>query len=384
MDDSLAPDGGASDLPATMRAAVLDHPGDGLRIERIPVPVPRRDEALVRVTACGVCHSDLHVLKGEIAFPTPAVLGHEISGTVVSLGEGTTAATVAPGDLVVGAFIMPCNACVECARGRDDLCLKFFSMNRVDGSLYDGESRLSRSDGSRLAMYSMGGMAEYAVVPVSALTRLFATVAPDAAAILGCAVMTGFGAVRRGGDVRIGESVAVIGIGGVGTSIVQVARQTGAAPIIAVDVSDEKLALARELGAHETVNARDTDAVEAVRALGGDGVDVVFEALGSPRTFEQGLGMLREGGRLVAVGLAATGQTAPVEITRLVRRSQRIIGSYGARTRTDLPEVARLAADGAVDLDRVITDVFDLEHVADAFAALAEGRIRGRAIVRMR
>jgi Zn-dependent alcohol dehydrogenase len=368
-------------IPDTMRAAVLD--GDGLRIERILVPVPRRDEALVRISACGVCHSDLHVLKGEIGFPLPAVLGHEISGTVVALGDGTTAATVSPGDRVVGAFIMPCNSCVECARGRDDLCLKFFAMNRVDGSLYDGESRLARSDGSRLAMYSMGGMAEYAVVPVSGLAPVPDEVPLDAAAILGCAVMTGFGAVRRGGDIRIGESVAVIGIGGVGTSIIQVARAIGASPIIAVDVSDEKLALAQELGAHAVVNAREVDPVQAVRDLGGEGVDVVFEALGSPRTFEQGLGMLREGGRLVAVGLAATGQTAPVEITRLVRRSQRIIGSYGARTRTDLPEVVRLAADGAIDLDRVITQQFGLDDVADAFTALGEGRIRGRAIVRM-
>jgi len=371
----------ADPLPTTMRAAVLDE--HGLQIERIPVPVPQRDEALVRVTACGVCHSDLHVLKDEIAFPLPAVLGHEISGTVVALGEGSTAGSVAVGDRVVGAFIMPCNACAECARGRDDLCLRFFALNRVEGSLYDGTSRLSRADGSRLAMYSMGGMAEYAVVPVSGLAPVPDDVPLEAAAILGCAVMTGFGAVRRGGDVRVGESVAVIGIGGVGTSIIQVARAVGAAPIIAVDVSNEKLALAAELGAHAVVNARESDPVAAVQELSGGGVDVVFEALGSPRTFEQGLGMIREGGRLVAVGLAATGQTAPVEITRLVRRSQRIIGSYGARTRTDLPEVVRLAAAGDIDLDRVITDEFTLDEVGLAFAALSEGRIRGRGVIRM-
>jgi S-(hydroxymethyl)glutathione dehydrogenase/alcohol dehydrogenase len=162
-----------------------------------------------------------------------------------------------------------------------------------------------------------------------------------------------------------------------------VARAVGAAPIIAVDVSNDKLALAAELGAHAVVNARESDPVAAVRELSGGGVDVVFEALGSPRTFEQGLGMIREGGRLVAVGLAATGQTAPVEITRLVRRSQRIIGSYGARTRTDLPEVVRLAAAGDIDLDRVITDEFTLDDVGLAFAALSEGRIRGRGVIRM-
>lgn len=371
----------AGTVPHDMRAAVLDE--HGLRIERIPVPAPQRDEALVRVTACGVCHSDLHVLKGEIGFPRPAVLGHEVSGTVVALGTGTTTEAVAIGDRVVGAFIMPCNTCVECARGRDDLCLRFFGLNRVEGSLYDGTSRLARADGTRLAMYSMGGLAEYAVVPVSGLARVPDELDLASAAVLGCAVMTGFGAVRRGGGVRVGESVAVIGIGGVGTSIVQVARAVGAEPIIAVDVNTEKLDLAIELGAHAAVNARESDPVEAVRALGGDGVDVVFEALGSPRTFAQGLDMIRDGGRLVAVGLAATGQTAPVEITRLVRRSQRVIGSYGARTRADLPEVVRLAASGAIDLDRVVTDSYGLDDLEAAFAALTDGRIRGRGVVRL-
>lgn len=364
-----------------MKAAVLDHAGARLAIEEVPVPEPRRDEALVRVVACGVCHSDLHVIKEELAFPLPAVLGHEISGIVERIGEGSSASGIRVGDRVVGAFIMPCNACRHCAAGRDDLCVNFFALNRVHGALYDGETRLRRSDGSPLAMYSMGGLAEYAVTPLAGLTRLPEEVPLEKAAILGCAVFTGYGAVRRGADLRVGESAAVIGVGGVGTSIIQVARAVGADPIVAVDIDDAKLALARELGAHATVNARTQDAVAAVRALGGDGVQVVFEALGTPRTFEQGLDMLADGGRLVAVGLAATGAAASVEITRLVRRSLRIIGSYGARTRTDLAEVVRLAATGAIDLDRVISQSFPLDDAASAYDALAAGAITGRAIV---
>jgi succinate semialdehyde reductase (NADPH) len=141
-----------------MTAAILQQPLSPMRIERIPIPRPRAGEALVKVHACGVCHTDLHVIKGEVAFPTPAVLGHEISGTVVALGPATTVPDV--GTLVVAPFIMPCGVCPLCEAGRDDLCEKFFGMNRLKGTLYDGTTRLHREDGSPLAMYSMAGLAE--------------------------------------------------------------------------------------------------------------------------------------------------------------------------------------------------------------------------------
>src|SRR5688500_12488630 len=153
-----------------MLAAVLPAPGEPLRIERIAVPRPGRGEVLVRVAACGVCHTDLHVMKAEVAFPTPAVLGHEISGTVVELGEGVDEPAV--GTEIVGTFIMPCGGCPACLRARDDLCERFFALNRLRGTLYDGETRLFRTDGSPLAMYSMGGLAEYAVLPATAVFRL--------------------------------------------------------------------------------------------------------------------------------------------------------------------------------------------------------------------
>src|SRR6185436_2819761 len=154
-------------MTGTMLAAVLPEPGQPLQLEQIPIPAPRTGEALVRVAACGVCHTDLHVIKGEVAFPTPAVLGHEISGTIAALGDGVEGPSI--GSEIVGTFIMPCGVCDACLRARDDLCVRFFELNRLRGALYDGETRLARSDGTPLAMYSMGGLAEYAVLPVTAV-----------------------------------------------------------------------------------------------------------------------------------------------------------------------------------------------------------------------
>ncbi|WP_205843936.1 zinc-binding dehydrogenase [Nakamurella deserti] len=372
-------------LPPTMLAAVW--PGDApeLRLERIPVPAPRRDEVLIKVVSCGVCHTDLHVLKGEVRFPGPAVLGHEVSGTVVAFGEGTAdRRDLTEGQAVVGAFIMPCTTCDACRRGRDDLCANFFNQNRLNGTLYDGTTRLAREDGTPLAMYSMAGLAEYSVVPIAALAGLPAGLAAEQAAILGCAAFTAYGAVHRAAELTAGESVAVVAVGGVGSGIIQVARAAGASPIIAVDVSAEKLEAARALGAHEVVNSSETDAVAAVRELtGGVGVDAAFEALGRPQTFTQAFRMLADGGRMVAIGIAAGVESAQIEITPLVRRGQRVIGSFGARTREDLARVVQLAADGSFDVETAVTRRYTLAEANEAYQALARGEITGRAIVAM-
>jgi succinate semialdehyde reductase (NADPH) len=365
-----------------MRAAVLDAAGGALRVEEIPVPEPRAGEVLVKVAACGVCHTDLHVIKGEVAFPMPCVLGHEIAATVARLGPGV--AGPAPGTPVVCAFIMPCGACRFCAQGRDDLCETFFGMNRLRGTLYDGETRLARADASPLWMYSMAGLAEYAVVPASDVFPLPEGLPLHESAILGCAVFTAYGAVRHSADLKVGESVAVIAVGGVGMNLVQMARAFGAGQIIAVDIQDEKLRLATRLGATHTVNGATGDAVARVRELtGGQGVDVSFEALGRAETFTQASEVLRDGGRMVAIGIAPGTTTAQLEITRLVRRSQRVIGSYGARTRSDMPRVLDLAARGVVRPADVITRRFRLDEVDEAYRLLAAGRIAGRAIVQM-
>ncbi|MDF2492098.1 MAG: S-(hydroxymethyl)mycothiol dehydrogenase [Microbacterium sp.] len=368
-------------IPATMRAAVLAGDDAALRIMTVPTPTPRADEVLLEVIACGVCHTDLHVMKGEVAFPRPAVLGHEVSGRVVAIGAGSASGSPAIGDTVVGAFLMPCTRCAPCLRGRDDLCIEFFRRNRLEGTLFDGTSRLSMPDGGFLAMYSMAGLADYCVVPVSAVTPLPAGLDPETACVLGCAGLTSYGAVFRAGDVSEGSAVVVVGVGGIGSSLIPLCRAAGATSIIAVDIAAEKLERARELGATATVDASEEDPVAAVQRLTGGGVDVAFEALGRAETFGQALAMLNDGGRLVAIGIAATGTTAAVPITPLVRRGQQIIGSFGARTREDLPAIVDLARRGAFDIDRLVTRRYALTEAADAYAALARGEITGRAII---
>lgn len=372
------------ELPVTMRAAVWRGDGPQMSIETVRMPRPRRGEVLVRVEACGVCHTDLHVLKGEVPFPAPAVLGHEISGTLVELGPGVAGAgRLALGDRVVGSFIMPCGDCAACDTGRDDLCANFYRMNRLGGTLYDGQTRIFAADGSPIHMYSMGGMAEYAVVPVTGVARIGAALPFGNAAVLGCAALTAYGAVRHAADLRIGESAVVIGFGGVGANVLQLARAVGAGNTIVVDISAEKLADAIDRGAGATVNAALEDPVEAVlRLTAGRGADVVFEVLGSARTFAQATGMLADGGRLVAVGIAPAGVLGEVPITQLVRRSQRVIGSYGARTRTDLASLVELVERGVVSPHDMVSRTFGLEDVNLAFAELAAGKVHGRAIVR--
>jgi succinate semialdehyde reductase (NADPH) len=279
---------------------------------------------------------------------------------------------------------MPCGVCHYCVRGRDDLCETFFAMNRLQGTLYDGESRLRRSDGSPLAMYSMGGLAEYAVVPATDVFPAPANLPLSDACILGCAMMTAYGALKNQARLQPNESVAVVGTGGVGSNVIQLARAFGASQIVAVDIRDDKLAAAKELGATHGVNAAQGDPVAGVLAVtGGRGVDVAIEALGRPETVVNAFMMTRDGGRVVVVGIAPGTTTAGIEITRLVRRGIQLMGSYGSRVRTDMPDVLGLAAHGLVNPARAITRRYRLEQADDAYAALNRGDVVGRAIVTM-
>ena len=371
-------------IPETMRAAVLRDHDEGLRVETIRTPRPKAGEVLIKVAACGLCHSDLHVIGGAIAFPLPAVLGHEVTGTVVELGPGNEHTGLEVGDNVAGGFLMPCGQCEACAAGRDELCGPFFDLNRLKGLLYDGTTRLAALDGEPIHMYSMGGLAEYAVIPSTSVA-----VAPDdidlvPAAILGCAAMTGYGAVRRGADLRFGETVAVVATGGVGTNIVQIARAFGASQVIAIDVDDDKLAPMPGYGATAVVNSVTRNAREEVLKLtNGKGVDVAFEALGIPATWTTALDVLADGGRMVPIGLGAGVQTAGVEINRTVRRSQSILGSYGARTRQDLPAVVDLAARGVINYKDVVSRRLPLAEAGAGYEALRNREIQGRAVVDM-
>lgn len=363
-----------------MRAAVCVETGSPLVIEDIPIPQPRAGEVLVHNHACGVCHTDLHVMKGEVGFPLPGVLGHEVSGVVAEVGAGVT--TVRPGNRVVGSFIMPCGTCENCARGMEDLCSTFFEYNRLRGTLYDGETRLHRHSGEPLSMYSMGGLAEYSVTPATSVFALPEELDLTDSAILGCSMFTAYGAVRNVGDVRTGESVAVVAVGGVGQNIVQLSAVSGAEAVIAIDVDDDKLALARTMGATHTINSTEVDAAEAIMEItGGRGVDVAFEALGSAATTTLAVNISREGGRAVVVGIPPAGTTLDVDLARIVRRKIQIKGSYGARARQDVPALIRLLAAGRLDLGGMISRRVPLGEAPETYQALDRGEVLGRAVV---
>ncbi|HYF00909.1 MAG TPA: alcohol dehydrogenase catalytic domain-containing protein [Planctomycetota bacterium] len=353
-----------------MRAAVLPAAGAPVRVETIRDPRPKAGEVLLRVAACGLCHSDLHVAKGHLPFPVPCVLGHEISGIVEALGPGV--AGPAPGQRAVASFIMPCARCRACETGRDDLCETYFAMNRAKGTLYDGQTRLFREDGTPLAMNMMGGLAELAVVPATDVFPLPPELPLEESCILGCALMTAYGAARHAAQLRAGQTAAVVGAGGVGMSLIQMARMFGAAEITAVDVRPEKLEEARRLGATRTAGPGEAEDVAA---------DVVFEAVGRPDTVEQAFRMTRDGGRTVLVGVAPAGAKASIEINRMVRRGITLVGSFGCRVRTDMPELVRLAAAGRIDVAAAVRRRFRLEQIEEAYRALDRGEIVGRAII---
>ncbi|XP_058097719.1 uncharacterized protein LOC131242835 [Magnolia sinica] len=372
--------------PSFMRGTVFWEPNKPLTIEDFQMPRPKAGELLIKTKACGICHSDLHVLKGELPFASPCVVGHEITGEVVDHGAHTDSGIIKRfpvGAHVVGAFIMPCGNCFYCVKGQEDLCEAFFAYNRAKGTLYDGETRLFlRGSGKPVYMYSMGGLAEYCVVPANALAVLPNSLPYTESAILGCAVFTAYGAMKHAADMRAGEAIAVIGIGGVGSSCLQIARAFGASEIIAVDVQDDKLHNAKMLGATHTINAAKENAVDKIKEItGGRGVDVAVEALGKPLTFLQCTQSVRDGGKAVMIGLAASNAIGEVDITRLVRRQIKIIGSYGARARQDLPQVVKLAETGIFNLSGAVSRKCKFEEAGKAYQDLDAGNIIGRAVV---
>jgi succinate semialdehyde reductase (NADPH) len=365
-----------------VNAAVLSAVGTPLRIEELRHPEPKDGELRIKIAACGVCHSDLHIARGHLKFPMPVVLGHEISGTVDALGPGVGG--FRPGDRVVSSFIMPCGKCASCIRGRDDLCETYFAFNRMKGVLYDGSTRLYRQDGTPVAMQMMAGMAQYAIVPDTDVFPLPAALPIEESCLLGCALMTSYGALKNAAQLRSGQSVAVIGAGGVGSNVISMARAFGATQVIAVDLRQDKLDAARALGATDTIDARSPEPVAQLQALtSGRGVDVAIEAIGRPETVSQAFHMVADGGRVVVLGVAPMDAVAPIGITRLVRRGIQIVGSFGCRVRTDMPELITMAAAGRIDVRASISRRYRLGEINDAYEAMERGEIVGRAIVVM-
>lgn len=356
-----------------MRAAVLDQPGEPLRIEVLQLDPPGPDEVLVRIEASGVCHSDLHVRDGEWPRATPIILGHEGAGIVEAVGPGVDPARV--GQRVALSWYYPCLRCRACQSGRQWLCAGSGSLQHRQA---DGTTRVHRTDGTPvLANLAIGTFAERTVVPASAAIPMPDGTPPEVAALIGCCVATGVGAVTKTAEVPAGASVAIWGLGGVGLSVVMGAVLAGAARIVAVDREPAKLDRARELGATDLVEARadGSATVDAVRSATAGGPDFAFEAIGVTTTIEQAVEVLPPGGTAVLVGLTPFGQRASFDVFPFVDGSRRILGSnYGAAVAAvDFPAYAELHLAGRLPIDRLVDERIPLDAIEEAFDAMRAG-----------
>jgi S-(hydroxymethyl)glutathione dehydrogenase/alcohol dehydrogenase len=351
------------------KAAVLNGMKEAVSVEPVEVRDPRPGEVLVRIAAAGVCHSDLHVINGDIPQPIPCVLGHEGAGVVEEVGAGVT--RVAPGDHVVLNWVPYCGSCWYCTSGHNYLCETGFVKAMTSEAISRGGSGVGQ-------MAGVGTMAELALVAETSCIPLDRDIPLDRACLIGCGVMTGVGAVINTARVQPGESVAVFGVGGVGLNVVQGAAIVGANPIIAVDMNEKKLTFAKQLGATHTVSAAAGDPVSAIQELtGGRGVDYAFEVIGRPEVVMQAFLATRRGGKAVVVGV--TGPTDMIAVPGMLMSlaEKSLIGSlYGSANMTrDVPRLVALYRTGKLKLDELVSRRFSLAQVNDAFAALEKGEV---------
>lgn len=362
------------------RAAVLYEMGrprpygetQPLRLEEVELEDPGPGEVLVEVEAAGLCHSDLSVIDGTRPRVMPMVLGHEAAGVVRAVGPGVT--EVREGDRVVFSFVPACGRCRFCAVGRPALCERGNAAN-VQGCLLDGSCHFHRGEQTLHHHLGVSAFSRYTVAAQESLVRIEANVAPEVAALFGCAVLTGVGAVFNTARVEPGSPVAVFGLGGVGLSAVLGARAAGAFPIVAVDVREEKLALAREVGATHAVHAREEDAVARVRELTGGGAAYAFECAGSEQVLEEAYRATARGGATVTVSLPDPARTVRIPAVSLVTEERTLRGSYMGSSvpRRDIPRYLTLYRAGMLPVDRLLSRVIRLEEINEAFDRLAEG-----------
>ena len=356
------------------RAAVLHEVGRPLVVERVTLGPLGPHDVLVRVHASGLCHTDLEVIEGSLAYPLPIVLGHEGAGVVEATGSEVTLAR--RGEHVVCSWNPSCGHCFYCDGGQPILC-EVFTRTQPKGFLLDGASRLSLGGRPVHHFSAMSSHAEYCVVHESSAIVVPSEIPFDRACLIGCGVMTGVGAATRVAAVTPGASVLVIGAGAVGLNAVQGAQLAGAEIIVAVDVDDGKLALARVFGATHGVNGARDDAVAAVRALtGGRGADYAIEAGGREATFRLAVEAVRPGGAVVFLGKVNVDQPVSFRWGALMGEKRIVRSSYGgARPRRDFPWLARLYLEGRLKLDELITQRLPLGQINDGFAAMAKGEV---------
>ena len=358
-----------------VRAVVARGKGAPVSLETIVVPDPGPGEALVKVEACGVCHTDLHYREGGINDDFPFLLGHEAAGVVEAVGEGVT--DVAPGDFVILNWRAVCGSCRACRRGRPWYCF----------ATHNAKQKMTlASTGQELSpALGIGAFAEKTLVAAGQCTKVDPAAAPAVAGLLGCGVMAGIGAAINTGNVGRGDSVAVIGCGGVGDAAIAGSRLAGAEKIIAVDIDDRKLTTAKSIGATHTVNSKDTDPVEAIRELtGGFGADVVIEAVGNPKVLEQAFFARDLAGTVVQVGVPTPDMTFPsIPMIEFFGRGGALKPSwYGdCLPSRDFPMLIDLYLQGRLDLDRFVSETISLDQVEEAFHKMERGEVLRSVVV---
>jgi S-(hydroxymethyl)glutathione dehydrogenase/alcohol dehydrogenase len=362
-----------------IRAAVMLTAGRPLEVCELDLAPPGPGEVCVRILATGICRSDLSYIDGKWPTPLPIVLGHEGAGTIEAVGEGVDHARI--GERVVLTFSPACGRCRMCLVGRSNLCLDA-ARGLDSGYLRDGTSRLSLDGREVHHLAYVSSFATHAVVPEDGALAVDARLDPTLGCLLGCGVTTGVMSVTRRAAVRPGESVAIFGCGGVGLAAVLGARLVSALPIVAVDPVSFKRQLAAELGANHVVDPADGDPAEQIRALTPDGVDFAFEAIGRPEVAEQAFRSVRGGGSTVLIGQPPIGATAGFEVYAATQFEHTILGSNlgGAVPALHIPQLARLAVAGVLDLAPLVTHRFPLEQIGEAVAMTASGEA-GRVVV---
>ena len=358
-----------------MKAAVLREVGQPLSIEDVSIDNPKSHEVLVRTAACGVCHSDLHYIDGLYSCPKPTVLGHESAGIVEKVGSEVS--YVKPGDHVITCLSVFCGHCEFCTTGRPYSCA-----NPEVGREKGDTPRLTQGEAEVAQFYDLSSFAENMLIHEHALVKIRQDMPLDRAALIGCAVTTGFGAVINTADVEVGSTVCVIGCGGVGLSAINGAAIAGAGRIIAVDIKGSKLNLAKHFGATDVVDASSCDPVEAVRDLTGGGVEYSFEALGLKQTSEQAFRMLRQSGVATIIGMVPEGEMLEIHGADLLN-DKRLQGSNMGSNhfRVDMPRYVDFYMNGKLKLDDMISGRVGLEGINDAFDEMRRGEVARNVIV---
>jgi Zn-dependent alcohol dehydrogenase len=362
-----------------MLAAVLHRTGEPLAVQEVELDAPGAGEVLIRVEAAGICHTDAHYMSGDLTCLLPAVVGHEGAGRIEALGPGVTRFEI--GQRVCMTWRPRCGECRFCVTGRPVMCERAVVQSRF-GGLLDGTSRLHAGSSPVHHLLGVSCFAQHAVVSERAVVAVPDDIPAEIAAIAGCAVITGVGAVLNVVGACAGRSIAIFGAGGVGLSAVMGAHLSGAGQIIVVDVVAERLAMARTLGATAVIDASDTDPVEALASLVPGGLDFAIEAVGRPDTLAAAFACLQPRGTMVAVGLGRHDAVIPIPLNQLVQREKRVVGSlYGSSNPVvDLPRLFDLYRSGRLPLDALLGRRYRLDEVNQAYADLASGVV-GRGVL---